>query len=118
MLLLRNLRAGVKAEAETELREDGTTTVSWKQVKEIGGKAGAPVELPPTIQVTIPMFMGDATHWQITVRLRASVDDKAHLTLRFSLVNADRAIDEAVGLRVEQARGLLGDGYVLLRRAG
>lgn len=118
VLLLRNLRSNVTAAATTELREDGTTAVSWNQDKTVRGVAGTPVELPGVIKIAIPVLHGDVAKWEVKVRLRTSVDDQAHLGLRFSLMNAERVLEAVYAERVTQAKALLGDDYTLLRAAG
>jgi hypothetical protein len=113
--LLRNLRANVSSEAETTLREDGTSAVSWKQDKTL--KAGGTTELPPFITIGIPLLVGHPERYALRVRVRVSVDDRAHLALRFSLVNADRSLEDVYAQRVEAARALLGEAFTLLRAA-
>lgn len=121
--LLRNLRANVTATAQTELRPDGTTAVAFNQDKRIAGAANA-VELPPIITIAIPVLKGhvDASgkpvRYQLKVRLRAQVDDTAHLALRFSIDAAEKVLEEVFAEQVARAKVLLGDEYTLLRTAG
>lgn len=117
MVLLRNLRANVKAEVVTELREDGTTSISASRDSTVARKDGAAVSLPPAITIAIPVLAGHNVKYQLAVRLRASVDDHAHLALRLSLVNAERAREQVLAEQVAEAQAALGDGYRLLRAA-
>ena len=117
MLLLRNLRATLNATAETEIRPDGTTEVSFTQNTKVLARG---VALPTIIKFLIPVLAGNAQRYEIDVRVRASVGDGAHLELRFSLVNAQRTLETVIAEQVAAARAALGDtlGSLLLRAAG
>lgn len=115
--LLRDLRANATAQAETEIRPDGTTAITFSKDTKVSGRAGA-AELPALIRVAIPVLAGDATRYEVRVRMRVSVDDNAHLTFRFSLVNAERVLEAVYEERVSGARALLGDERQLLRADG
>lgn len=118
VLLLRTLWANVAAEAETELREDGTTEVKFQKNKTVHGGNGTAVQISGLIGIAIPVLHGDTAKWKVNVRLRMSIDDSAHLGLRFSLMNAERVLEAVYAERVTQAKALLGDDYTLLRAAG
>lgn len=115
--MLRDLRAMATARADTELRPDGTSAITWTQDKTVSNKAGT-LELPPIITVAIPVLTGDVARYAVKVRMRVSVGDDAKLAFRFSLVNAERILEAVYAERVKQARELLGDDYTLLRAAG
>lgn len=70
------------------------------------------------LRVAIPVLVGDVTKWEIKVRMRVSVDDAAHLRFRFSIVNAERVLEQVYAERVAEAKGLLGEAFPLLRAAG
>ena len=118
--LLRLLRSNVTANATTELRPDGTTFVGFNQDKSV--KAGS-VDLPPEFQIAIPVLRGHvdadgkAVRYALTVRLRASVGDDAHLALRLSIPAAERVLEEVFAERVQSAKELLGDEFKILRAA-
>lgn len=117
MTVLRSLRANVQATATTELRPDGTTSVAWSQDKTLtGGRAGE-LTLPAVLTIAVPVLKGDPQPYQLLVRLRATIDDSAHLAFRLSLVNAERVLEAVYADRVEQATAALGEGYQLLRGA-
>lgn len=116
MNLLRNLRSTVNATAQTELLPDGTTRVGFTQDKAVRGVSD--MALPPEFTITIPILKGHDVRYKLAVRLRASVDNDAHLTLRFSIPTAERALEAVYSDQVAAARQLLGDGFPLLRAAG
>lgn len=122
MGLLRSLRANVSAQASTELRPDGTTAIAFAQDKTVRS-GNRDVEIPPEIVIAIPVLkghtdeQGNPVKYRMRVRLRASVDDGAHLSLRFSLQNAERTLETVVTERVNEAKTLLGDSYSILRAA-
>ncbi len=115
--LLRDLRAGATAKAETEIRPDGTTRVSFSKDTTVANRTGG-AELPPLITIAIPVLAGDATRWGVRVRMRVNVDDNAHLAFRFSLVNAERVLEAVYAERVAAAKALLGEDRPLLRADG
>jgi hypothetical protein len=123
MNLLRTLRVTVNKSAQTELRPDGTTNVQYTDDKGIAARGGT-VDLPSEITIAIPVLKGhvDADGkpvvYGLKVRLRATVNDQARLALRFTIPNADRALEEVFADRVSAARTALGDGYAILRAAG
>ncbi len=117
MNLLRSLRTTVNKTAQAELRPDGTTSVSWTDDKGLAARGGT-TDLPPSFSITIPLLKGHDVRYKLTVRLRATVDDQAHLTLRFTIPQAEQALEMVYANRVAEARTLLGDGFHLLRAAG
>lgn len=122
MNLLRKLRATVKSEASTELKEDGSTSVSFSQDKSVN-KTGD-VALPSVITIVLPVLKGHADDagrpvaYEVTVRLRASIDNLAHLTFRLSLQNVERVLEVVYAEQVQKAKDLLGDSFTPLRAAG
>jgi hypothetical protein len=117
MALLGSMRATVNKSAQTELRPDGTTSVTWSDAKNIAARGGT-TDLPPEFTITIPVLKGHDVRYKLAVRLRASVDDQARLALRFSIPLAERALEAVFSDRVAAAKLLLGDGFVILRAAG
>lgn len=123
MNLLRTLRVTVNKSAQTELRPDGTTSVQYTDDKGIAARGGT-VDLPSEITIAIPVLKGHVGSdgkpvvYGLKVRLRASVNDQARLALRFTIPNADRALEEVFADRVAATRAALGDGYAILRAAG
>jgi hypothetical protein len=121
MNLLRTLRTTVNKSAQTELRADGTTSVSYTDDKGIAARGGT-IDLPSEFTIAIPVLKGhvDADGkpvlYSLKVRLRASVDDQARLALRFTIPTAERALEEVFADRVQLAERLL-DGYDVLRAA-
>lgn len=116
MNLLRNLRSTVNATAQTELLPDGTTRVGFTQDKAVRGVSD--MALPPEFTIAIPILKGHDVRYKLAVRLRASVDNDAHLTLRFSIPTAERALEAVYLDQITAAKALLGDGFPLLRAAG
>lgn len=122
MNLLRNLRANVTSTATTELRPDGTSAVYFANEKKL--RSTADLELPSEITIAIPVLKGhvDAqgkpVRYQLTVRLRAVVDNEAHLMLRFSIHAAERVLEDVYAERVAAAQALFGEIFLLLRASG
>lgn len=116
MNLLRNLRSTVNATAQTELLPDGTTRIGFTQDKAVKGISD--VALPPEFTIAIPVLNGRDKRYKLAVRVRANVDDQAHLALRFSIPQAERALEMVYAELVAEAKALLGDGFSLLRAAG
>lgn len=120
--LLRTLRATVKATADAELRPDGTTAVAFSQDARV--KSADSVELPSSFTIAIPVLRGHVDQegrpvlYRLQVRVRASVDESAKLTLRFTIPTAERVLEAVYEDRVNAARELLGESYSLLRAAG
>lgn len=110
--MLRTLRATVNTAADTELKPDGSTSVSFTKDKTI---SAGKVELPPEIVIGIPILKGHPVTYKLRVRVRVSVDDNAQLAFRLSIPGAERALEDVFADRVKAATDLLGEGYSLLR---
>jgi hypothetical protein len=123
MAMLRTLRTTVNKSAQTELRPDGSTSVSYIDDKGISARGGT-VDLPSEISIRVPILKGHVDEqgkpvvYELKVKLRASVGDDARLMLRFSMPNAERALEAVYADRVALAKRLLGDGFDVLRAAG
>jgi hypothetical protein len=117
MAILGTLRATVNKSATTELRPDGTASVTWADAKNVSARGGA-AELPTEFTITIPVLRGYDVRYKLAVRLRASVDEQAHLALRFSIPLAERALESVYADRVASAKEALGNGFSVLRAAG
>lgn len=118
--ILRCLRANVNTKAETVLREDGTSSVSFS--KDTCVKSTS-IDLPSAFEVTIPVLKGHVDEagrpviYRIAVRVRVSVDDQARLAFRLTMPNAERVLEDAYTSQVVEAKTLLGDDFMLLRAA-
>jgi hypothetical protein len=116
--LLRKMRTTVNKTAEAHVREDGTTAVTWSGDNGVAARGGT-ADLPSEFTIGIPVLKGHlnaegkAVLYQLVVRVRASVDDKAQLALRFSIPLAERTLETVLAERVAQATTLLGDIDVL-----
>lgn len=122
--LLRSLRASVNAKADTELRPDGTTSVTFSKDAAVRSNAAeGSLTLPSEIGIAIPVLKGhlDAEGrpviYRVQVRLRVSVTDDAHLALRFTMPLAERVLEDVYADRVKSAQALLGEPFPLLRAA-
>ncbi|MGD9885329.1 MAG: DUF2303 family protein [Reyranella sp.] len=122
MNVLRKLRASTKYEAETELRENGTASVSFRKDDRVVGDAE--VELPGEIEIVIPIMRGhvdaagEPINYKLVVKVRATVQDGA-LFLRLSVPAKDKVIEQVYADLVGTARELLGsDGPPIYRTAG
>ncbi|MDE2096714.1 MAG: DUF2303 family protein [Patescibacteria group bacterium] len=117
--ILRTLRATANAQADTELRPDGTSSVKWSKESKISGN----VDLPSSFRIAVPVLKGHVDTngrpvvYGLDVKVRASVDDNARLTLRFSLPNAERVLEEVYAERVAAAKALFGEAFDVLRAA-
>lgn len=127
--LLRKLKANVTANADVELRADGTAKVRFDRDTTVRGTNEA--ELPNEITIAIPVlkghvependsdrgvFAGQPVRYKLVLKLRASVDANARLSLRFNMPVVERVLEEVYAERVGIAKGLL-DGYAILRAA-
>ena len=120
--LVRTLRATSMASADTELRPDGTTRVSY--VKNQTVQAGELV-LPPTLTIAIPVLKGHAEYdedgkaspvlYRLVVRMRVSVGDDARLAFRLSLPDAERVLEAVYADRVQAAERALGSDFSIWR---
>lgn len=113
MNLIRNLRSTVNATAQTELLVDGTTRVGFTQEKAVKGISD--VALPSEFTIAIPVLRGSDVRYKIAVKLRANVDDQAHLALRFSIPSSERILDAVYKDELKIAETVLGKGYTILR---
>lgn len=124
LAVLRTLRATSSATADTELLADGSTKVVWQ--KQTGVKS-AEIELPPEFRIAIPVLKGhnEPTEegknrpvvYSMAVRIRASVDDQAKLSLRLSIPDSERVLEAVFADRVAAAQALLGADRRLYRGA-
>lgn len=121
LLLLRGLRATVNAKADSELRPDGTSKVVWEKDTKVASSTS--LDVPSSFAIAIPVLKGHVgvegqpVNYRMEVRLRVSVDDNARLTLRFSVPNAERILEDVYAERVAAAKEILGDEFALLRAA-
>lgn len=116
--LLRSLRASYSASASTELRPDGTSSVSFTKATEVRTGRMNPderLELPATLVVAIPVFKGDTDRYKVTVRMRARVDEQGHLGFRFVMERAERIVELVAKGRADAAKAILGEDVLLLR---
>ena len=119
--ILRTLRATVNATAQTDLRPDGTTSVAFTQDKTL--KSGGSLDLPASFAIAVRILTGHTddkgkpVRYQLEVRVRVAVDDKAALSFRFTIPGAERVLEDVYADRVKAAKALLGDDYSLLRAA-
>jgi hypothetical protein len=123
--LLRVLRATVLSQADTELRTDGTSALTFQKDTTVRGKsADAEVVIPNVFFISIPVLKGHTNDqgvpvvYRIGIRVRITVDDNAHLYFRFAIINGDRVLEDAFHDQVTRAATLLGDAFPLLRAAG
>lgn len=110
--ILSNLRAHSSGTAESVLRPDGTTKLSWTKDQRLSGE----LELPENIVIGIPVLKQqqiEGPKYEIKVRLRAHVDD-GDIFFRLSMPAADRLWARVVNEQVENAKTLLGDLWTIL----
>lgn len=127
--LLRKLKANVTANADVELRPDGTAKVRFDRDTTVRGTNEA--ELPNEITIAIPVLKGhveqetdvDAgrikgapVRYKLVLKLRASIDGNARLSLRFNMPVMERVLEEVYAERIAAAQALI-DGYTILRAA-
>ena len=114
--IIRNLNVNVKAEAQTEIHTDGTTTVLFTNARRVSG-GGDRFALPHSITIAIPVLKGHMDDsgrrvlYSMDVRVRANVDDAAHLSLRLSIPLAERVLEDECLEMVTQAETLVGPIY-------
>jgi hypothetical protein len=131
LTLLRSLKGTNNAEGSVEVREDGTSTISYARSSNVSAGAGATV--PATIKISIPVFKGHTVMadvldkdgkptgvqrpapvpYGLTVRVRVDSND-GKVSFRLSRPQADQVFEAALADRIATARELL-SGYQLLR---
>lgn len=128
--LLRVLKANYTANTAVELRPDGTSKLAFSRDTRVSGPNEA--ELPNEITIAIPVLKGhveqatdvDAgivagapVRYKLVLKVRASADSNAKLSLRFNMPVMERVLEQVYAERVEVAAAALGDGFSLLRAA-
>lgn len=129
--ILRTLRATSNAKAEVEIRPDGTSKATF--TKDNAVKSGE-VDLPSEFRIRIPVLKGHTelkpvgegpeavllevpVLYELSVRVRVSVDDNAQLMFRLVVPNAVPTLEAVFADRVAAARRLLGEDKTLYRAA-
>src|SRR3990167_1416877 len=119
LTLLRELRPLSNSHATVSLKPNGESRLTFG---EVGVKSGPnEVDLPGGLKINIPVLRGavDAEGYPmlatLNVRLRATNDKELNATLRFSVVDAEAALEAAMMSLVAAAEKALGTGYSLLR---
>jgi hypothetical protein len=125
--LLRTLRATASSQADTELLEDGSTRVVWKQESSVKNSKGGEASLPPEFKIRIPVLKGHVAVnadgkrtpvlYELAVKVRVSADEQARLAFRLTLPGAERTLEAVYEERVAFAKSLLGEQYPLYRSA-
>lgn len=128
--LLRVLKANYTANTAVELRPDGTSKLAFARETRVSGPNEA--ELPNEITIAVPVLKGhveqetdvDAgivagapVRYKLVLKVRASADSNAKLSLRFNMPVMERVLEQVYAERVEVATAELGDGFTLLRAA-
>lgn len=128
--LLRVLKANYSANTTVELRPDGTSKLGFTRDTRVSGPNEA--ELPNEITIAIPVLKGhveqesdpDAgivagqpVRYKLVLKVRASADSNARLSLRFNMPVQERVLEQVYAERVAVAITELGDGFTLLRAA-
>lgn len=128
--LLRVLKANYTANTAVELRADGTSKLAFSRDTRVSGPNEA--ELPNEITIAIPVLKGHVetetdvdqgrvagqpVRYKLVLKVRASADANAKLSLRFNMPVMERVLEQVYAERVEAAVAELGDGFVLLRAA-
>lgn len=119
--ILRAMRANVKAEAQTELRPDGTASVSFSSDRTVASKGT--VEIPPVFVIQIPVLKGmlntqeNPLKYALSVRVRADVAADAKLALRFLLQDPERVLEAVCKEQAFKAGQSLAGGHTILRAA-
>lgn len=96
---LRELRTTANASVLNKVRDDGTEALEFRRDNRVVGNT----VLPPRIVIRTPIYVGhhnmagEPIAYGIQMRMRAFVGDDGGLLLRFGLVNAERAMEEAIG---------------------
>lgn len=119
--LIRSLRGTVNASAETDLRQDGTSSVRFSKDSRV--VAGGDLTLPPEITIAIPVIRGHIgadglpVRFKLVVKLRASVGADAHLALRLTMPWAEVVLEQVYAELVASAKAQLGEKFTILRAA-
>lgn len=128
--LLRVLKANYTANTAVELRPDGTSKLAFTRDTRVTGPNEA--QLPSEITIAVPVlkghveqesdpdagvFAGQPVRYKLVLKVRASADSNARLSLRFNMPVMERVLEQVYAERVDAARAELGDGFALLRAA-
>ena len=94
MDIVRTLRVTSKSTGDTEIRQDGTTAISFNADTQIRGSKSGELELPSHITIRAPVLQGGDSDSELTlqVRLRTSVDAANVLSFRLSAPDLDEGL--------------------------
>jgi uncharacterized protein YfdQ (DUF2303 family) len=118
--LVRMLKGAANATFEENVKADGTADIQYVRSTSVSTGQQS-LDLPPEITIAIPVLrghlddQGNLVRYKLVLKLRASVDANAHLSLRLAMPQAERVLEEVYAERVAIAKELLGDSSVLLR---
>lgn len=137
--IIRTLRTTVKLAAKSEIREDGSSEITWSKDSTVTGKRAIPSEIQISIPVlkghvrdtdetiavkgqdgkeaTKTLLAGTPVNYGLTVKVRPVAEDDGRLLFRFLMPTAERALEAVYADRVRAAKDLLGDLGETLYRA-
>lgn len=105
--IIKKLRSSTTMQAEQEVRTDGTASVSFTKNDEVKAEAG--FELPPEIEITIPIMRGhdddddQPINYKLVLRLRASVD-QGKLFLRLHMPAREAVLEQVYADMIASVR--------------
>ena len=97
--ILRTLRVTTKSRGDTEIRQDGTTSIKWHSDAQVRGSKSGTTEMPQRIKIHVPALEGYFIDDKLStvcfaVRIRASVDPAGQIGFRLSCPELEMKLDE------------------------
>lgn len=117
--LIASLRGNVNATVESELQAHGTNLKFSRSTSVISGVSE--VALPSEITVSLPVIKGHEVDgkpqaFALPIKVRTSVGDDHKLSLRFTLIGGEEAVETAAKEMVAQAAEALGEQHAIYKR--
>ena len=113
MDILRTLRVTTASRADTEIRSDGTTSITWHSDAQVRGSQSGETAMPEFIHLSVPAIEGytdedgNTATISFAVRVRAQVDKDGHIAFRLSCPDLETRIDELSASIAGRAQTLL-----------
>ena len=114
--IVRTLRVTSKSAGSTEIRKDGTTSISFNQDAHVRGSASGQTELPSNIRISVNVFEGeDMAPVDVDVRLRVGIDSEGKVGFRLSAPDFEDVVTGIKKELVVKAELLLDDYAGILK---
>ena len=113
MDIVRTLRVTSKSTGDTEIRQDGTTAISFNADTQIRGSKSGELELPSHVTIRAPVLQGGDSDSELTlqVRLRTSVDANNVLSFRLSAPDLEEGLARIYEGIAQKAQAAFEDNF-------